>query len=642
MYTITTVTKTPSLLRNAFSILHANAFFVVLIYSLSLLYDICLTEGFLPISLLALILIKLLLYGGVLGTFVELASGQEMIPQFRNVLQNIRKFSGAYFLLSLLPIPVHFSLHFLLPPATALNISTVTAHLNLLILFLLSKHIIYQKYLKKSAIPPRPLHITGKETSTIAVLYLAELSVHYLPLLIDTQMFHLSNILRFLSAYTHLLTYLYLTFLILKSYPEIQKKFDNTKEIFLINPITGGIIPGLVISLFYRVYPPFFVVLKALAPQGYKFREFNRIVWRDRYYKKNKLVAITCYTSNAYEAYKIAKGFKKHGSKVIMGGPHVTYLPEEALEYCDSVVIGEAEGIWRQAVEDYENGCLKKTYSGGGMEDYHKGVHEELLRSEPGVVSEFIETTRGCKFHCSFCTIPSLNNGRVRTKPIPEVVELIKKIRGKFRIISFLDNNIYNDPAYATELFKALKPLKVKWQTFCTIDIAKNEKAVKLAKEGGCGLLTFGYEISEKSEERNQKGKFSMADRYIHYTQIIKKAKIKVKGNFIFGFDSDDLKHLLRLWWFAFRVNPDIGTISLLTPLPGSKLYYDMLKADRIINLNWKKYATQDLVIKHPRFNSTLLSRVFFPFITFPFMATTNKLGYMLIIIISYALYILG
>ena len=168
---------------------------------------------------------------------------------------------------------------------------------------------------------------------------------------------------------------------------------------------------------------------------------------------------------------------------------------------------------------------------------------------------------------------------------------LIKKIKPHYRDITFIDNNIYSDPAYARELFIALKPLKIKWQSQCTIDIAKNQETLKLARESGCTGLLVGYEISGGSLEKNQGGKFAMAQKYIEYTKIIKKAGIKIKGRFIFGFDSDNLKTLFQLWKFCFSIMPLFTGVSILTPLPGSGVYRDMLAQDRIINLNWRSYA---------------------------------------------------
>ncbi|MCK5013423.1 MAG: hypothetical protein KAS66_06360 [Candidatus Omnitrophica bacterium] len=203
--------------------------------------------------------------------------------------------------------------------------------------------------------------------------------------------------------------------LVLNFYPEIQEKLTPERELFLINPLPRGITNGIAFS-FVDLYPPLFVMLKALTPKHYGFREFNQIPWHNLYYRKDKLVAITCLTSSSAEAYKIAKEFRKQGSKVIMVGPYVTYLPDEALEYCDSVVIGEAEGVWREVIRDYEKGALKQKYMGEAKPEDYKAVHQELLNSLPEVIKNFLETTRSCKFNCYFCTIPSICGGRLIKK----------------------------------------------------------------------------------------------------------------------------------------------------------------------------------------------------------------------------------
>ena len=251
------------------------------------------------------------------------------------------------------------------------------------------------------------------------------------------------------------------------------------------------------------------------------------------------------------------------------------------------------------------------------------------------MIKDFLETTRGCKFHCDFCTIPALSGGRVRRKPVEDVVVLIKKMKRKYRIFTFLDNNIYNDPSYARALFKALRPLKIKWGSFCTIDIAKNDEVLKLAKESGCQVLTFGYEISESSNEKDKGGKFAMARKYLEFTRQVKKAGIRVKGNFVFGFDSDKWKSLFILWKFCFQVNPLLTGITLLTPLPGTRVYEDMLRENRILNLNWHDYGSYKFVFKHKYFNNVWMTRFFSPCIPLFFMLTTSKVGYAVIFSIA-------
>jgi radical SAM superfamily enzyme YgiQ (UPF0313 family) len=310
-----------------------------------------------------------------------------------------------------------------------------------------------------------------------------------------------------------------------------------------------------------------------------------------------------------------------------MGGPHVSYLIDEALEYCDSVVIGEAEGIWPQVVADYENKTLKKKYDGASSDDYHRLVHQELLNSPPEVIKDYLETTRGCKFKCHFCTIPSFSGGRTRRKPVFEVVELLEKVKPKYRDVTFIDNNIYSDPTYARELFKALKPLKMRWTTQCTIDIAKNDETLALAKEAGCTGFLFGYEIYNGSQAKEEGGKYSMAENYLRFTNKIKKAGIQIKAHYIFGYDTDSLKSLWRLWKFCFSIRPFFTIVSLLTPLPGSALYDDMVKENRLTNLNWHNYACHALVFRHKQINNTLLSALY-PVIYVVFLLTTSQAGF--------------
>jgi radical SAM superfamily enzyme YgiQ (UPF0313 family) len=223
-----------------------------------------------------------------------------------------------------------------------------------------------------------------------------------------------------------------------------------------------------------------------------------------------------------------------------------------------------------------------------------------------------METSRGCKYKCYFCMIPSINEGKPRNNPTFELVELIKKIAPHYRRITFIDNNIYNDPAYARELFKALKPLNIKWFSQCTLDIAKNEETLRLAKESGCDTLLIGYEVPDDSIEKEQQGgKLKMMDNYIEYTQKIKKAGIKVKGTFTIGWDSQNLKGLLQFFKFCFRIKPFVVIPFLVTPFPGTPLFEEMIRKDRIVNLNWKKFNQWHMVIKNAGLSNVFLERSF-------------------------------
>lgn len=577
--------------------------------------------------------LKVYFMSGISGCIIEIISGEEIILQFRRIHQNAKDLWHGFLIVFVVLRLVDFAL-FVLFPAFRLWRYLYFSLLETVAVYALAQWVINKKYVRALKALPRNPRFDAISLIALILACLSEAFFTRASDFIHTGAIEWRNISVFIINYVHVFEFILCSSCIFESYPEIREKFSQQKEIFVINPMNAGILQGL-LYWFLRDHPPFFVSLKALTPKTYIFRKFNRIMWQDRYYKSNTLVCITCFTSNCYEAYKIAKEFKKRGSKVVMGGPHVTYLPQEALVFCDSVVVGQAEGVWKEVVRDYENGTLKAQYRGTPTEDDYAQVHQELLNSSPEIVKDFLETTRGCKFRCHFCTIPALSDGKTHLQPISAIVELIRKVRPYYNNVTFIDNNIYSDPSYAKELFVALKPLGIKWQSQCTIDIAKNQETLKLARESGCVGFLFGYEVSGVSLEKSQGGKFAMAQKYREYTKIIKKAGIKIKGHFIYGFDSDNLKTLFQLWRFCFSVMPRFTVVSILTPYPGSGVYQDMLKENRIINLNWRNYGNR-LVTQHPQINHHVVSALFTPVIQPFFLMTTSSMGIMLSIMLLF------
>ncbi len=570
------------------------------------------------------------IYGmsGISGSILETISREKIVFQFRRIHQNAKDLWPGFLIVFVIITLIDFVLLVPLPSLRTCR-PVFFSLLAGAAAYVLALWTINRKYIKPLGIPRRVPKVSFRFLMVMIGAFILELTLVGVLDFIYIGGVYWRNILAFMLNYIHFFEFIFCSLYILSDYPEITEKFNASKEIFLINPILGGNLRGVVLSI-GSPYPPFFVVLKALSQKTYRFREFNRVIWHERYYKNDALVCITCLTPNCYEAYKIAKEFKKRGSKVVMGGPHVTFLPDEALAFCDSVVIGQAEGVWEEVIRDYENGTLKLKYSEPVTEADYGKVHEELLNSPPEVVRGFLETMRGCKFRCHFCTIPDFNVGQVHIQPINAFVDLLKKIRPLHTPVTFLDSNIYNDPGYAKQLFVALEPLKIKWSGSSSIDIGKNKEILKLARDSGCSQLEIGYEIATGSLEKNQGGKFAMAQKYVEYTKNIKQAGISIRGQFIFGFDSDKLKSLLLLWRSCFIIMPQFTSVSLLTPLPGSGLYQQMLAQDRIINLNWQSFTCCKLIVRHPYLNPSLIS-MFFPWVQVFFSITTSSFGLLIL-----------
>ena len=384
------------------------------------------------------------------------------------------------------------------------------------------------------------------------------------------------------------------------------------KTLFLISPLWQGI-SGVSGMIFY-VYPPFFTVLRALTPSDYDIVEFNGVFWRKTYAVKGAIAAVSCFTTNSSEAYKTAKQLRARGMTVVMGGPHVTYNTEEALHFCDAVVVGEAESVWKQVIADHENGELKKIYTGQGPENFTEEIQPLLLSQPEHVSAQYIETTRGCKYNCDFCSIPSLSKKKIRHRPVKDVIEQLKYIRNKYKKFVFIDNNIYADPQYSSLLFEAMEPLGMSWYASCSIDAAYNEKTLRLMKQSGCHCLLIGYEILSTSEEKKKGGKYAFARDYLRLSRNIQKHGIKINARFIFGFDGDRIFDLLRLFIFAFRLNPFIVGTTLLTPLPGTAFFDRIADRKRIRTLNWERYTLHDQVIDHPVYSAALIQAAYYIF----------------------------
>jgi radical SAM superfamily enzyme YgiQ (UPF0313 family) len=215
------------------------------------------------------------------------------------------------------------------------------------------------------------------------------------------------------------------------------------------------------------------------------------------------LVGISCMTANATRAYDLAREYRKRGRAVVLGGVHPTLLPEEALQYCDAVVVGEAEGVWEQVVSDAQQRQLQKVYH----QPYPSLQRYVSMRDRRNTKKRLFDvvpvmTTRGCPYNCDFCCVHDIFGRRIRHLPVENVVRDIEESNGK--IFIFLDDNIIGDPVYAKRLFQAIKPLKIKWVGQASLSFVKDKEMMQLASQCGCKGLFFGLESVSKSQLLNR------------------------------------------------------------------------------------------------------------------------------------------
>ena len=419
----------------------------------------------------------------------------------------------------------------------------------------------------------------------------------------------------------------------LRAEPLAQRELPvKGKELILIRPPMGGLFMSLCSSL-GRSYPSFFAVLRAFTPAEYKIIEINGDIWGDWYVKGGSIVAISCHTENSLRAYGVARKFRDAGSKVIMGGPHVSVFPQEALEYCDAVVVGAAESVWAQIISDYEQGNLQKIYQGVCLPEHLERFHKALASMPSAVVSDVLMLTRGCKFNCYFCA--SRLSHQTEPRPMEEMIPLVLRAYQYGGAASFLDSNIFINREYAKKFLEALIPLKLRWDGCVSIDVVRDDGLVDLLKKSGCNQLLIGYEVAAKKEGPMSKGKFSLVGEYLSLTRKLQKAGIKIRGQFMFGCPQDSWESFWDLWRFCFILRPTITHIAFMSPLPGSAYYDDMARENKLIDLNWRNYTGSVMVCEHDTLKPCWLLRKGFILILTLFFLTTSRAGLWIILLLG-------
>ena len=365
-------------------------------------------------------------------------------------------------------------------------------------------------------------------------------------------------------------------------------------KVLLISPVKnpgikkpkGIMMPQLALSL-----------LEGLTPDEYEVTTIEEEVDKIDLDADCDLVGLSCMTSNAPRAYYLADEFKKRGKTVVMGGVHPTVRPEEALRHADSVVIGEAEDVWENLLNDFKHGNLKKRYHkpNPSLDRYvhvkqKRGNRKRLFHIVP------VMTTRGCPYNCEFCSVHIINGRKIRHVPIENVVKYIEE--SEHNKFMFLDDNIIGDPKYAKELFKAIKPLGIKWVGQASISFVKETEMMRLAVESGCSGLFFGLETVSKSQLKKLRKSIKSIEGIEEAIKKVRDMGIHFHASMVFGFDDDTMDIFPETLDFLSRNRVSTASFNVLTPYPGTATYKMLKDEDRIITEDWKLYDHNNVVFK--------------------------------------------
>ncbi|MEW6068527.1 MAG: radical SAM protein [Nitrospirota bacterium] len=340
--------------------------------------------------------------------------------------------------------------------------------------------------------------------------------------------------------------------------------------------------------------------LASLTPEDWQVKIEDENVSPINFDEDVDIVGITALTPLAPRAYEISRKFRKSGVKVVMGGFHATWLPDEAIKHVDSVVIGEAEDIWQKVLEDFKKNQMQQFYKSNSRSDL-KGMvpaRRELLNKKGYLFVNTLQTTRGCPFNCEFCSVTEFYGHSYRMRPLNDIERELKTISGGANFLFIVDDNIVGNPSYAKELFRLLKRYPFKWLSQASITFAENPELLKLAKESGCYGMFIGFESLSQAALDKVNKRFNRAERY---AELIKKTHdhgIGIQGSFIFGYDWDTPHTFDQVLEFVEDTRLDSVLFTILTPYPGTRVFERMKKEGNLLTTDWSLYDMAHAVFK--------------------------------------------
>ncbi|HEY2115842.1 MAG TPA: radical SAM protein [Candidatus Angelobacter sp.] len=299
------------------------------------------------------------------------------------------------------------------------------------------------------------------------------------------------------------------------------------------------------------------------------------------------LVAMSVETYTAKRAYQIASEYRRRGVPVVMGGFHPTLVPDEAGEYAESIVVGEAEQLWPEVLQDFRHGRLQRVYRQPKRPPL-TGLRPDrsIFAGKRYLPVGLIEAGRGCHFRCEFCAVQSYFSNTQTRRPVEEILEEIRRIRKP--LIFFVDDNITSNMDQAKEFFRALIPLKVRWVSQASINAAHDEEFLRLIKASGCQGLLIGFEsLNPDNLRRMHKGFNLMKGGYEKALANLRRHEIRLYATFILGYDEDMGDTLEATLAFAQRHRFYIVAFNHLTPFPGTPLYKRLQEENRLLYEKW-------------------------------------------------------
>lgn len=333
--------------------------------------------------------------------------------------------------------------------------------------------------------------------------------------------------------------------------------------------------------------------------------------------KEADIIGISTITSTAPRAYQLAKKFNEMGIPVILGGPHPTFLPEEGLVYADYVVRGEGEETIVELIEHLVSGKSLNGIRGLSYKDKDRNmvhnpdrvlIHDmdtapipdlNLVHNWGAKTIIPIATSRGCPFNCRFCSVIPMFGRKYRFKSIDRVMEEIRMVASEKVHIFFVDDNFAANRERSKALLRRFldEGIRIEWSAQVRADIASDPELIDLMAKTGCFNVYVGFE-SINPQTLAFYNKHQKPEDIIRCIKILKDASIGIHGMFVFGGDTDDITTIKSTEKFARRLDIDSIQFMMLTPLPGTPVFDELMQQGRIIHIDWSKYDAHHAVFE--------------------------------------------
>jgi len=377
-------------------------------------------------------------------------------------------------------------------------------------------------------------------------------------------------------------------------YSSHRRVLIKQKKIFL---------PGLV-----------FPLLAALTPPHWEVETAIEVVDEINFDTDAALVGIGAMGHATFRGLEIADEFRRRGKTVFFGGYMASIFPDYVADHADGIIIGDAEIAYPKLLQDFEmTGNIEKVYHFpvDNLDNLPVPKYELLLKKRIGFMLP-VQAARGCPHSCNFCSIACIYQGKHISRPAEEVMNDIKRVREMgFKMFYLIDDNLVGNPAYLEDLCSRIKPLKMKWASQCTINIAKSPDLLKLVYESGCRILSIGIEtLNQEALNAMNKG-WVKAHETGQMLKRIMDAGIMPSTEMIIGTDFDNENGIRELRKFVDKVKIPIPRFYILTPIPGTEMYREYHDAGRITITDFSQYNVTSSVFVPAQMSSEQLEELY-------------------------------